>query len=240
MSIYQTDFYAQRNERTRYAARTILPQVLFHVPGITSAVDVGCGVGTWLDVLAQSGIRDVQGIEGAWTDGKSLPGIPILHHDFAEGMPGVKRRFELAICLEVAEHIAPKDAEKFVALLTDLADVVLFSAAPPGQGGLGHVNEQWPAYWINLFEDEGYAVRDVLRAGIWADDNIPYWYRQNILLFGKPHRLAGIAPDSIDLRGMHFAHPELLKAHTDIYTGQAFKVFMGCLTKAMKRKLGMA
>jgi hypothetical protein len=60
---------------------------------------------------------------------------------------------------------------------------VLFSAALPRQGGTGHVNEQWPAYWIERFQTYGYFLFDVLRPLVWEDDRIASWYKQNILLF---------------------------------------------------------
>ena len=95
------------------------------------------------------------------------------------------RRFDLAICLEVAEHIDEKRASDFLSTLTSFSDHVLFSAAIPYQGGTGHVNEQWPGYWARLFADKGYGCQDFIRKKIWNDSGIHYWYRQNILLFSK-------------------------------------------------------
>ena len=65
-----------------------------------------------------------------------------------------------------------------------LSDVVLFSAAIPGQGGTHHLNERWPSYWANLFGSAGYDVLDVVRANIWDDARVEWWYRQNLLVFG--------------------------------------------------------
>ena len=57
-----------------------------------------------------------------------------------------------SISLEVAEHLSPGRAESFISDLCQAAPVVLFGAAIPGQGGVGHLNEQWQSYWANLFE----------------------------------------------------------------------------------------
>src|SRR5690606_35475831 len=99
-------------------------------------------------------------------------------------------RFDLSISLEVAEHLPESRADVFVDNLTRLSDAVLFSAAIPGQGGTGHVNEQWPTYWIERFAARGFRLADVVRPAIWEDDRMPYWYRQNTLLFVKESRLA--------------------------------------------------
>jgi hypothetical protein len=106
-----------------------------------------------------------------------------------EPRPETRTRYDLAISLEVAEHLPPTAAAGFVSLLADLSDFVLFSAAVPGQGGVGHVNEQWPDYWISLFAGHGYSCLDVIRKRIWDDESIPLWYRQNILLFVRDERV---------------------------------------------------
>ena len=98
----------------------------------------------------------------------------------------VDRRFNLAICLEVGEHLPPERAPGFVADLTSLAPVVLFSAAVPGQGGTHHVNEQWSEYWVALFEAEGWVCRDAVRPWIRSNEDVAWWYRQNLYLAISP------------------------------------------------------
>ena len=63
----------------------------------------------------------------------------------------LERKFDLAISLEVAEHLKSSSSEDFVQSLTTLAPMILFSAAIPHQGGLHHINEQWLEYWGDLF-----------------------------------------------------------------------------------------
>jgi hypothetical protein len=86
------------------------------------------------------------------------------------------------VSLEVAEHLPESRAASFVADLCRLAPVVLFSAAIPGQGGTGHVNEQWPGYWADLFGARGYSVSGALRWRIWNDCRVCNWYSQNMLV----------------------------------------------------------
>ena len=99
---------------------------------------------------------------------------------------GIDRRFSLAICLEVGEHLPPERAPGFVTDLTRLAPVVLFSAAVPGQGGTNHVNEQWSEYWVALFEAQGWTCRDAVRPWVRTNEDVAWWYRQNLYLAVAP------------------------------------------------------
>lgn len=67
----------------------------------------------------------------------------------------LNKKYDMVQCLETAEHMEPENAETVVANLTDISDIVLFSAAIPYQRGAHHVNEQWPGYWIELFAKKG-------------------------------------------------------------------------------------
>ncbi len=184
---YSRDFYEAQRGESLASARALLPTLLqLLAPAFTvrSAVDVGAGVGTWLAVLAQFGVEDLLGVEGLWVLDMD-PLVDRRHYrvmDLARPEP-VARRFDLALCLEVAEHIALSAAEGFIAFVTELSDVVLFSAAIPHQGGTHHVNEQWPRYWAELFARRGYSPYDVLRPMLWNDERIGTVYRQNVVLY---------------------------------------------------------
>jgi SAM-dependent methyltransferase len=153
-------------------------------------VDVGCGTGAWLEVLREAGVTDVIGIDGSHVTPELLR-IPraLFHaHDLATPL-SLSRRFDLAMSLEVAEHLPPGAAERFVGDLAALAPVVLFSAAVPGQGGTRHINERWPEYWESLFRACGYVVVDCLRPRIWDQKEVEFFYAQNALLFVDEHQL---------------------------------------------------
>jgi len=108
--------------------------------------------------------------------------------DLKEPIP-VERNFDLALSLEVAEHLPAHLAPSFVDSLAALSPVVLFSAAIPGQGGTHHVNEQWPEYWAELFRERGFAVIDCIRKTVWQNDAVEWWYAQNLLLFVREDQL---------------------------------------------------
>ena len=95
----------------------------------------------------------------------------------------IDSKYDLACCLEVAEHLPPERAGSFVEDLTKLAPVVLFSAAIPGQGGDNHVNEMWQHHWARLFAKNGFRAVDYVRPMIWSMVELQTCYRQNILLY---------------------------------------------------------
>ena len=97
----------------------------------------------------------------------------------------LERQFDLVMSLEVAEHLPVRCARQFVDSLTGLGPVVAFSAAIPQQGGAEHQNEQWPDYWANLFIEKNFVVVDCIRKHIWNNNNVMYWYSQNMLIFVK-------------------------------------------------------
>jgi SAM-dependent methyltransferase len=199
---YDQDFYRSQQSGSQAAAKAIVPLVLDHVEGVGSVVDVGCGVATWAAEFRRQGITDVVGMDGNYVDRGSLripPGdfVPVdLTGSFSLG-----RRFDLVVSVEVAEHLPPGNSRAFISQLCDLGDVVLFSAASPGQGGDGHLNEAWPSYWRALFRDHGYGSSDPFRPLLWDDESIPFWYRQNLILFRKG------APDE---QVLDMAHPSLV------------------------------
>ncbi|MCW5721116.1 MAG: class I SAM-dependent methyltransferase [Devosia sp.] len=178
-SLYPADFYADRRRHTAYAAERILgalPERLIR----NRIADIGCGTGTF---LAAARASYAFGMEGNWVRADMLdaPEITFAAHDLEQRFtgPGV----DLVLSLEVAEHLSPSRAASFIADLCAMAPAVLFGAAIPGQGGVGHINEQWPSFWAELFVAHGRKPYDIIRPRLWTDEAIPAWYRQNTLLF---------------------------------------------------------
>lgn len=182
-TLYDQDFYATRDSWTRASAEAVAALVCKMYP-VNSVCDVGCGVGTWLSAFISQGVSDVTGLDGEWVDREKLviPQERFIVADLSNPTPPA-RSFDLAISLEVAEHIDQKNSAGFIDFLTSLAPNILFAAAIPGQGGVGHVNEQWPNYWIRLFHERGYVAVDCIRPRIWNNPKILPWYRQNSLMF---------------------------------------------------------
>lgn len=97
------------------------------------------------------------------------------------------RRFDLALCLECVEHLPKHCSSSIVEYLTRSADFVLFSAAIPGQEGCGHIKCMPASYWTDLFRKQGFIKHDVIRPAIIHQAKVPWYYRQNIMLFSTPN-----------------------------------------------------
>lgn len=188
---YNNSFFKEQEKSSYLSGKKIIPLIvdLFHPK---SVVDIGCGIGNWLNVWANEfKIVDFLGVDGPYVDPKMLmiPEENVLFFDLKKPLV-LKRRFDLAMSLEVAEHIDPSCSEIFVSNLTNLSDIIVFSAAIPNQEGTNHINEQNPEYWAKIFKKQGYEVFDYFRKTIWNDKEINYWYRQNILLFIKKEKVS--------------------------------------------------
>lgn len=179
---------------------------------------MGCGKGDWLNVFASHGISNYIGLDGFDVRPEELE---ILSHHFRHAALDepidLLKKFDLCICLEVAEHIAEKKVSVFFDNLTKHSDTIIFSAAIPGQGGENHVNEQPPAYWQGLFNSRGFHTYDVLRRQIWDEKEILWWYRQNIFVASKKELFTGISEEIT-----YIVHPEHYQEKENILQGVRF------------------
>lgn len=74
------------------------------------------------------------------------PRIKFVAADLANPLKEPLGRFDLAISVEVAEHLPKEAAETFIDNLVSLSDEVVFGAAYEHQGGVNHLNEQKHIY----------------------------------------------------------------------------------------------
>ncbi len=181
--MYTKKFFENQQQGSINSAKVVVPLVIDLVAPKT-VVDVGCGTGTWLSQFIANGVQDVVGVDGDWVkvDMLQIPKEKFVSKNLTWSLD-INRSFDLAMSLEVAEHLDAQYADVFVRSLVKLAPVVLFSAAIPHQGGTHHVNEQWPDYWVKRFADNGYEVIDPLRRKLWSNTQVSSWYAQNILFF---------------------------------------------------------
>jgi SAM-dependent methyltransferase len=184
-SPYDDDFYSRDGQRSLESARIVAPLVM-RLAAIRSVVDVGCGLGGWLRAFSENGVPLVRGVDGNYVNPLKLYIAPECFAAVDLTKPlDLRDRYDLAVCLEVAEHLDPRSGHELVSALTEIATVILFSAAVPGQGGTHHVNEQWPGYWRRIFEKRGFKMLDLIRPLIREDRRIDWWYRQNIVMFAN-------------------------------------------------------
>ncbi len=151
-----------------------------------SVIDVGCGVGGFLREFIEQGVPDVLGIEGEWLPPARLqvPADRVQLHDLTTPLR-LGRVFDLALCLEVGEHLPASAADTLVEGLVHLAPIIVFSAAIPFQGGTHHVNERWPNYWARKFWTRGFAAYDCLRGRLSTVPGILPWYAQNAVIYAR-------------------------------------------------------
>jgi hypothetical protein len=181
--MYPTDWHSEYGQRTALSARKILGYMKQNFT-IQSSAEIGCGDGHWTIEAQNIGIGETLGVDGPWTDRTTLKlsDLNFLEHDFSYPFD-LKRKFDLAICLEVAEHVRGDAAEPFIDSLTSSSDLQLFGAAVPLQGGAGHINEQWQSWWLKKFTARDFIPFDLVRPVFWSDAEIHYWYRQNIIVY---------------------------------------------------------
>ena len=192
-SAYSRAFYRSIAAKSLRAAQAIAP--LLGPLRIDSVVDFGCGSGTWLRAFRENGAAIVHGIDQFDSAGVELliDADEYQRADLTQELH-LPRRYDLAVSLEVGEHVAPQASRTLVANLARASDQVLFSAATPGQGGVDHVNERPLADWVAMFAEHGYAASDFVRAAIAGQRlEVEPWYRFNTLFFFRDSK-AGALP----------------------------------------------
>jgi SAM-dependent methyltransferase len=234
---YSQEFFSKRANKARNSARQFVPYLL-DLTNPASVLDLGCANGIWLSVFAENGVADYAGIDGPWVDSADLaiPADRFHPHDMAVGMPDLDRRFDLAVSVEVAEHLPESAAGDLVDLLCQAADAVVFSAAIPGQGGTGHINEQPQSYWARLFARNGYRCFDAIRPVFWNNPSADVVQRQNMLLYvagDRPDLMPHLDPTDPDKPNLlDVVHPEFYRfrlhkakrdAHPKIILNRAIK-----------------
>jgi SAM-dependent methyltransferase len=158
-------------------------EYLFKAVMPTSVLDIGCGTGSWLKAAQNLGVADTIGVDGIAVDRKIavIAERQFVRHDLRLPLD-LNRRFDLVICVEVAEHLDREFADTLIDNITRHADRCLFSGACPGQGGTHHVNCQWPEYWQDRFNARGFSCSDKIRWDVWSRNEIEPWYRQNMFV----------------------------------------------------------
>lgn len=203
---YRKAFYESLESPALESAREVVP-FLIQLFKPASVVDVGCGTGEWLSVFRELGVEEILGIDFHTGDLLKIPQSSFQQRNLAEPFT-LPTAFDLAVSLEVGEHLPPESAEAFIGSITKLAPVVLFSGAIPSQGGTGHVNERWPEYWAAHFEKFDFVPVDCIRPRFWDDEKVACYYAQNTILYVR----RGVEVDDLpSFQLQRFVHPALFE-----------------------------
>ena len=165
---------ARKNAETRRPMLREFARAMDEVLSPRSVVDVGSGPGFLLEYWAERD-RRVDGLEFSAEESIAIAADSVRDAiqkaditQWGKDFP-FPYRYDLAVSLQVAEHVHPDFADDMVVGMTRLADTILFSAAEPGQRGIGHVNCQTMDYWTKKFLFVGYRT-DHEAIDAWRDE----------------------------------------------------------------------
>ncbi len=170
-NLYGTSFFTQwgrDNSEYRRSARA-MAEVIFEQYQPSTVLDLGCGAAMHAGRLIELGVN-VTCVD-AFECPANMRASNVENVVLADLMQPIDSerlpRADLVLCLDVAEHLPAAHHDVLVENCTTFSDTVVFSAAPPGQGGIGHINEQPRKYWIDAFAQAGY--RYCRREAGWLD-----------------------------------------------------------------------
>ena len=193
--IYDINFYKSIKSGSSNSSEEIIPIIIQEFK-IGSVLDIGCGTGTWLNTWLNNGIEDVFGVDGHYVNPiqKLIEQNKYLPFDIKKSFD-LNRKFDIVTCLEVAEHVEEECLDILLNNLTIHSNLILFSAAQPGQGGLYHLSEKPLTYWIKKFHSLNFLAFDFIRPKIYKNKRIEPWYKYNILIFVKKDEIKNLSSD---------------------------------------------
>jgi len=215
--LYDEAFYKEQAENSYKSAKMFMPYLMKYC-NPKSVIDVGCGVGTWLKAFKENGVQKLLGIDGNKIDDKILymPREILQIEDLEKVSKNTGEKYDLLISLEVAEHLDANAADRFIEVLTSYADDIFFSAAIPYQGGINHINEQPPQYWVDKFKNLGYYCFDIVRDKLLNDEKLFYGcYAQNGFIFSKNKEKFEALGFKATQQPMFFYHPWHINVRED-------------------------
>jgi hypothetical protein len=185
---YSESFYSSVGSRASIAASIVMGSVKqWYSP--SSIVDYGAGPGVWsieaakvfpnASVLALD--YEAATIFSEEFESKRPKNLITLELNFEEEKSIPVVNLDMAICVEVLEHLSEEAANRVFNSICSTAGIVIFSAAVPGQGGTGHINEKPKNYWVSRFVENDFLVFDTFAQNL-QHPQVPDYYRNNCFL----------------------------------------------------------
>ena len=230
--VYSKQFYDNQGRGSANSAARMAPLIL-QITGARSVFDLGCGRGHWLGAFREAGATAIRGVDGPWVKQAELQieRSEFTAHDFnkADAFPlSAGEKYDLGTSFEVLEHMNHDAADRALSLLSQLSDVLVVGVAAPGQGGVGHINEQWPSHWYEALRTRGYECFDILRGQLWDDPAVGWWYAQNTLVYARGPATKPLAHYAQQVQGrvgspLALVHPGLLNDRAKSFGGRIDK-----------------
>ena len=146
-------------------------------------LDIGCGPGTYVNCFQELGVNAT-----GYDSDVRVDGSPNL---ICKSLFELEETADLVLCMEVAEHIDGANNQQIVEGMVNALEpggILIWTAAKPGQGGVGHINCQTKDYWADLFASQPLerclTIEDKLVAAMKAGYHMG-WFVQNLLVYQK-------------------------------------------------------
>lgn len=231
MKKYNSRFYNSVSQRGATAAQIVANTISKSIKPM-SIIDIGSGEGIWLNTMAKKfpSVKKLTAIDLQNHDTSYLQELQNLNAAFefkaqnfeiSTQLPGSS--YDLAICLEVLEHLNKHSAEKLAIEISDKCSLLIFSAAMKGQGGTHHINEQPLEYWVNLFTSLGYVPLDVLRPALTKNADVANYYKYNMLIFWHPENTIK-NKTALDLENLLTANLPFIKDIRPLYVKARYAI----------------
>ena len=196
---YSLKFYKSVDSRANESANSIFAILdkFLDVKRLKSIIDVGCGSGAWLNVALKNTSARVYGydlpesieINQSRFIGNFNTRLELVISDFETKKELKFQPAQLGICLEVLEHLKDETGIRILDSMSSSCELILFSAATPGQGGTGHINERRHSYWLDKFRGHGFEVYDCIRPELQKSTSSARYYSLNTFLLVKSSSL---------------------------------------------------
>jgi glycosyltransferase involved in cell wall biosynthesis/SAM-dependent methyltransferase len=159
---------------TQWIADTLAPE---------KVLDIGCGPGTYVDCFQELNVNATGYDSDARVDGNP--------HLICKSLFELQETADVVLCMEVAEHIDGCNNQQIVEVMANALQtdgILIWTAAQPGQGGVGHINCQTKDYWADLFASQPLErcpdienqLVDAMKAGYHMG-----WFVQNLQVYKK-------------------------------------------------------
>ena len=152
---YEKSYFGERM-RFKNEVYPLMGNIFQEILDPKDVVDLGCGHG----ILMAGFSCECVGIEASDEGFKQTKERGYEAHQIDLRLPlDLKRRFDLAVSIEVAEHLEEEYADIFVDNLISMSNRILVTASPRVERW--HYNPQPKSYWIDKFSAKGFLLSEI-------------------------------------------------------------------------------